>query len=67
MKPDSITACPFCYAKNPGSRPSFLEYDPKRPGAVICQACGELKIEKLPPGPKIYFSHYVEPEDNNGI
>jgi hypothetical protein len=61
MKSDFITACPYCYAKNPNGQPNFLEYDPEKPGIVICQACGEMKAEEVLEGPKFYFTHYEEP------
>lgn len=61
-KPKSLTACPFCYAKNPKGPHSFLAYDPDRPGIVICEVHGEMPItEELLNGPKFYFSHYEEP------
>lgn len=58
-----ITACPYCYAKNPKAPHNFLAYDPDKPGVVICEKIhGEMPItEEILDGPKFYFSHYEEP------
>ena len=62
LEPSFITACPYCYAKNPKSPTHFLEYDPNKLGVVICDIHGEMPItNKLRNGPRFYFSHYEEP------
>lgn len=64
MKPDFITACPYCYAKNPKGRPSFLEHVSKKPRIVMCQNCGEMKAENGATGPKYCFAYHVMPGDS---
>ena len=63
LKPDFITVCPHCYAKNPNAPHSFLAHDPDKPGVVICEEVhGEMLItEEILNAPKFYFSHYEEP------
>ena len=58
LKPESITACPYCCAKDPNPPIHFLDYDPDRPGVVICDVHGEMPITTK--GPQFYFSHYEE-------
>ena len=61
LKSDYITACPYCYAKNSNPPTHFLEYDPDKPGIVICDIHGEMPItDEISNGPKFYFSHYEE-------
>lgn len=60
---ESITVCPYCYAKNPDRPHSFLAYDKNRPDIVVCPMCGEIPLTDmvLKDAPKVYFSHYEEP------
>ena len=62
LKSDFITACPYCYAKDPNPPTHFLDYDPNKPGVVICDVHGEMPItDEISNGPRFYFSHYEEP------
>jgi len=59
--PESITACPYCHAKNPDGPHSFPAHDENRPGVVVCPKCGEIPLKALKGAPQVYFSHYEEP------
>lgn len=62
LNSESITACPYCYAKDPNTPTHFLDYDPNKPSVVICDVHGEMPItDELMNGPQFCFSHYEEP------
>lgn len=61
-RPQTIRACPRCYAKNPKAPGGYLAYDPAKPDVRICEKVhGEIPLDEALKGPEFYITHYELP------